>query len=237
MRSKFWNWAMDEASGERMLMLNGVISDEAWMENAVTPDLFRRKLEKCGDVTVWINSPGGGVFAAAQIYNMLMEHKGNVRVRIDGLAASAATIVAMAGDTVEISPVGCMFVHNPESLSVGNADDHRMAIGMLEEVKESIVNAYEIKTGLSRQQLSDLMDRSQWMCAQKAVDLGFADRILYWGEDGDGASGSVSNDVRRMLRPLAGALGAFFDGQGKADDSGSRIPAAIFRKRLGIIAH
>ena len=122
-----------------------------WFDDDVTPGKFRAELNKCrGDISVWINSPGGGVRAAAQIYNMLMEYPGNVRVRIDGLAASAATIVAMAGNTVEISPVGCMFVHNPEAMSIGNVSDHKLTIEMLKEVKESIINAYEIKTGALR---------------------------------------------------------------------------------------
>ena len=154
MKPKFWNWLDDADSGERTLMLNGTITDEAWFEDSVTPSQFRAELAKCsGDVSIWINSPGGGVLAAAQIYNMLMEYPGNVRVRIDGLAASAATIVAMAGNTVEISPVGCMFVHNPEAMSIGNASDHRLTIEMLSEIKECIINAHEIKTGRSRKEL------------------------------------------------------------------------------------
>jgi len=117
MKRKFWNWVRDADSGERTLVLNGEISDETWYGDEVTPGLFREELSSCeGDITVWINSPGGDVFAAAQIYNMLMEYKGNVRVRIDGLAASAASVIAMAGGTVEMSPVAMMMIHNPATI-------------------------------------------------------------------------------------------------------------------------
>ena len=245
MKPKFWNWLDDADSGERTLMLNGTITDEAWFEDAVTPSNFRAELAKCnGDISVWINSPGGGVLAAAQIYNMLMEYPGNVRVRIDGLAASAATIVAMAGNTVEISPVGCMFIHNPEALSIGNSNDHKLTIAMLDEIKECIINSYEIKTGRSRKELSDLMDSTSWMCAQKAVNLGFADKIMYWDE-GQG-SDVVSNDVRQMLPRLTGAMDAFFESQAKPmaqpkpiepPKIDNRVSADALRSRLNLIIH
>ena len=246
MKSKFWNWLDDADSGERTLMINGAITDEAWFDDDVTPSQFRAELNKCrGDISVWINSPGGGVRAAAQIYNMLMEYPGNVRVRIDGLAASAATIVAMAGNTVEISPVGCMFVHNPEAMSIGNSNDHRLTIEMLDEVKECIINAYEIKTGRSRKELSDLMDKPKWMCAQKAVRLGFADKIMYW-DDADIGSDMVSNDVRQMLPRLTEAMDAFFEEQAKVTAQpksieppkiDNRVSADALLSRLNIIIH
>ena len=111
-KNKFWNWVQDSDSGESTLVLNGTIAEESWFGDEVTPRLFRDELEKCeGNITVWINSPDGDVFAAAQIYNMLMNYKGNVNVRIDGLAASAASVIAMAGTTVEMSPVGIFMIH------------------------------------------------------------------------------------------------------------------------------
>ena len=242
MKPKFWNWLEDADSGERTLMINGAITDEAWFDDDVTPSQFRTELNKCrGDISVWINSPGGGVRAAAQIYNMLMEYPGNVRVRIDGLAASAATIVAMAGNTVEISPVGCMFVHNPEAMSIGNSNDHRLTIEMLDEVKECIINAYEIKTGRSRKELSDLMDSTSWMCAQKAVRLGFADKIMYW-DDADIGSDMISNDVRQMLPRLTEAMDAFFEEQTKVKPIeppkiDNRVSVDALLSRLNIIIH
>lgn len=131
-----------------------------------------------GNITVWINSPGGDCVAAAQIYNMLMDYKGNVTVKIDGIAASAASVIAMAGTEVLMSPVSTMMIHNPATVAMGDHNDMQKAIEMLNEVKESIINAYEIKTGLSRAKLAHLMDAETWMNANKAVELGFADGII-----------------------------------------------------------
>ena len=131
-----------------------------------------------GDITVWINSPGGDCVAAAQIYNMLMDYKGNVTVKIDGIAASAASVIAMAGTEVLMSPVSTMMIHNPATVAMGDHNEMQKAIEMLNEVKESIINAYEIKTGLSRAKLSHLMDSETWMNANKAVELGFADGFI-----------------------------------------------------------
>ena len=131
-----------------------------------------------GDVTVWINSPGGDCVAAAQIYNMLMNYKGNVTIKIDGIAASAASVIAMAGTKVIMSPVSMMMIHNPATAAFGDSADMQKAIAMLDEVKESIINAYEIKTGLSRAKLSHLMDAETWMDANSAIEMGFADEIM-----------------------------------------------------------
>ncbi len=131
-----------------------------------------------GDISVWINSPGGDCIAAAQIYNMLKEYPGHVTVKIDGLAASAASVIAMAGDEVLMSPVSMMMIHNPATMAFGDHAEMQKAIEMLDEVKESIINAYVIKSGLSRAKLSHLMDAETWMNANKAVELGLADGIL-----------------------------------------------------------
>ena len=156
------------------------------MDDEITPKQFKAELMSgSGDITVFINSVGGDVIAAAQIYNMLMEYKGNVTVKIDGIAASAASVVAMAGTKVLVSPLSQIMVHNPMAAAFGDTDDMQKAISMLSEVKESIINAYEIKTGLSRAQISRLMDAETWMNAQKAVELGFADEILYTNNNSD----------------------------------------------------
>ena len=127
---------------------------------------------------MWINSPGGDCVAAAQIYNMLMDYKGSVTVKIDGIAASAASVIAMAGTKVLVSPVSMMMIHNPMTGTFGNAAEMQRAIEMLGSVKDSIINAYEIKTGMSRTKISHLMDAETWMDATKAVELGFADEML-----------------------------------------------------------
>ena len=131
-----------------------------------------------GDVTVWINSPGGDCVAAAQIYNMLVDYPGKVTVKIDGIAASAASVIAMAGTKVLMSPVSMLMIHNPMTIAFGDSAEMQKAIEMLASVKDSIINAYEIKTGLSRAKLSHLMDAETWMDANKAMELGFADGIL-----------------------------------------------------------
>lgn len=136
-----------------------------------------------GDITVWINSPGGDCIAAAQIYNMLMEYSGNITIKIDGIAASAASVISMAGTKVLMSPVSMMMIHNPATIAWGDHSEMKRAIDMLAEVKESIINAYEIKTGLSRTKLSHLMDAETWMDANKAVELGFADEIIKRNSD------------------------------------------------------
>ena len=177
---KFWNWTKNEETGERILRLNGTIAEESWFDDDVTPKAFETELEaETGDVVVWINSPGGDCFAASQIYNMLREHDGKITVKIDGIAASAASVVAMAGDSVYVSPVSMLMIHNPLTAAFGNAEDMQKAIDMLESVKDSIVNAYELKTGLSRSKISHLMDNETWMDAYKAVELGFADKVMY----------------------------------------------------------
>jgi ATP-dependent Clp protease protease subunit len=180
---KFWNWVRDEDSEERTLYLNGVISDETWWGDEITPKIFKDELEAgSGNVTVWINSPGGDVFAAAQIYNMLMDYKGRVTVKIDGLAASAASVIAMAGGDVYMSPVSMLMIHNPSTIAIGDSEEMLRAKALLDEVKESIINAYELKSGLARTKLSHLMDAETWMNANKAIELGFADKILFSAE-------------------------------------------------------
>lgn len=176
---KFWNWVRDP-DNERTLYLNGPIAEETWWGDEVTPQMFKEELlSGSGDITVWINSPGGDVFAAAQIYNMLMEYTGQVTVKIDGIAASAASVIAMAGGEVYMSPVSMMMIHNPATIAIGDSVEMVRAKELLDEVKESIINAYELKTGLPRLKLARLMDAETWMNAHKAVELGFADGILY----------------------------------------------------------
>ncbi|MGU8033002.1 head maturation protease, ClpP-related [Streptococcus suis] len=175
---KFWNFTDDDSG--RTLRIEGQIADETWFGDEVTPQVFKNDLHAGnGDITLWINSPGGDVFAAAQIYNMLMDYKGDVHVVIDGLAASAASVIAMAGTTVSMSPVAMMMIHNPWTVAHGEAKDMQKVIEMLGEIKESIINAYELRTGLSRTKLSHLMDSESWFNAKKAVELGFADKILF----------------------------------------------------------
>nr|DAZ59557.1 MAG TPA: Putative ATP dependent Clp protease [Caudoviricetes sp.] len=176
---KFWNWIHDD-SGGRVLRLEGPIDSESFWGDEITPQSFRDELYvEEGDITLWLNSPGGNVFAAAEIYTMIRDYPHRVTVKIASIAASAASVIAMAGNTVQMSPTALLFVHDPSTIAMGNAKDMEKAIATLNEVKESIINAYAAKTGLSRNRISKLMSDETWINAKKAVELGFADVILF----------------------------------------------------------
>ena len=179
----FWNWVKNDDE-TRTLYLEGVIAEESWFADDVTPAMFKEELfSGAGPITLHVNSPGGDCIAASQIYTMLMEYPFDVTVQIDGMAASAASVIAMAGTRVTMSPTSMIMVHNPFTAAMGDSDEMRKAIQLLDEVKESIINAYQIKTGLSRAKLSHLMDSETWMNAKKALELGFCDQILFTGEN------------------------------------------------------
>ena len=227
---------------ERTLFLNGTIAEESWFDDDVTPQMFKEELmDGNGNITVWINSPGGDCVAAAQIYNMLREYEGKVTVKIDGIAASAASVIAMAGDTVLMSPVSMMMIHNPMTIAFGDSGEMQRAIDMLKSVKDSIINAYELKTGMSRTKLAHLMDAETWMDANKAVELGFADDILFQkeeqgdeGENGDpgadrtenGTSDSVMFSRRAVNNALMNKLERHYGKTGKSvkDQTGISEP-------------
>ena len=231
MKRKFWNWVRNEGE-KRILLLDGEISDETWWGDEVTPQIFRSELNAAeGDVDLWINSPGGDCYAAAQIYNMLMEYKGNVAVKIDGIAASAASVVAMAGSTVEISPLGMLMIHNPMTVSIGDTHEMERTITFLSEIKESIINAYEIKTGLSRAKISRLMDAETWMNAKKAVELGFVDSVLY--ADVQRPMTDTADGLIFSRAAVTNSLLSKF-GQGQ---QANNVDAEPFKKRLFSISH
>lgn len=182
---RFWNWIPPEKTNPdtqedvRVLRINGAIAEESWLDDDVTPAIFASELNAgSGPVTVWLNSPGGDVVAAARIYNMLLDYPGTVTVNIDGIAASAASVIAMAASHVAMSPVSMLMIHNPATLAMGDKTELSRALDMLESVKDSIINAYQLKTGLSRAKLSKLMDAETWMDATAAIELGFADELL-----------------------------------------------------------
>lgn len=235
MKKKFWNWVRNEDTGARTLVLNGQISDETWYGDEVTPGLFREGLNAGeGDITVWINSPGGDVFAAAQIYNMLKEYPGNVEVRIDGMAASAASVVAMAGDRISMSPVAMMMIHNPMTVAMGDHKAFQQAMDMLEEVKESIINAYELKTGQSRTVISHMMDDETWFNAKKAVELGFADDILY--TDGEGKQEAPAAVLFSKLTVMNSFL-CKFNKPNHEPEPDTRVSVEPLKKRLFLLSH
>ncbi|WP_026664843.1 head maturation protease, ClpP-related [Butyrivibrio sp. FC2001] len=231
---KFWNWIKDETaeSPSRTLFLCGEISEETWYGDEVTPKVFKDELmDGDGDITVWINSPGGDVFAAAQIYNMLMEYPHNVTVKIDGLAASAASVIAMAGTEVQMSPVAMMMIHNPATVAIGDSREMEKAIEMLSEVKESIINAYEIKTGIGRTKIANLMDAESWFNAKKAVELGFADKILF----SEGEESTVQDAMIFSRRAVTNSLMNKLIPKQEEKKEGIRIDD--LEKRLNLLRH
>jgi ATP-dependent Clp protease protease subunit len=188
----FWKFIVNQATETEPesveLRIEGDIvdDDEAWLYEwfgmpSTSPNAFKEELSqyKGKDITVWIDSYGGSVFAAAGIYNALKEHNGKITVKIDSKAMSAASVIAMAGDEVLMSPMAVMMIHNPLTMAYGNMHDLRKVADILDTIKESIVNAYELKTGRSRNKISQMMDDETWMSANVAVKEGFADGILY----------------------------------------------------------
>ena len=237
---KFWNFVKNEDTNETELLFNGPISEDTWFGDEVTPALFRDELSKVkGDLTVWLNSPGGDVFAASQIYTMLRNHKGKVTVKIDGIAASAASVIAMAGTKVLMSPTAMIMIHNPATVAMGDHTDMRKAIEMLDEVKESIINAYEIKTGLSRTRLSHLMDAETWMDANKAVELGFADEVMKRGEadaeDHDPPEVSMMYSEAKVVNSLMDKIAERCRIEHKPTEDSNKVKADSLMDRLNLL--
>ena len=179
------NYQIDN-DGNGEIWIDGaiVLEDDWWsMGNVVARD-YVRALSRMRDVVVHINSTGGNVFAGAAIYTALRGHDaGTVTVHIDGLAASIASVIAMAGDRVLISPMGSILIHDPWTDTTGNARDMDAAATMLREIGESIVGAYAAKTGKPSDVIRDMMAAETIMNAQSALENGFADEIMFSGED------------------------------------------------------
>ncbi|QKN24266.1 head maturation protease, ClpP-related [Caproicibacterium lactatifermentans] len=247
MTRKFWRWTRNETpdsfGSDRTLYLDGEISDETWYGDEVTPQVFKDELNSGkGNITLWINSPGGDVFAAAQIYNMLMDYPYDVTVKIDALAASAASVIAMAGTKVCMSPVAMLMVHNPATIAIGDSEEMQKAIDMLSEVKESIMNAYEIKSGLSRNKISKLMDAETWMNAKEAKKLGFADEILFTdGTEPDDDTKEPDDDTEiEMLfsrKAVTDSLLSKLIPKRKPEKKTATVKAADLEKRLSLLSH
>ena len=228
--NKFWNFIRNEAD-ERELRIDGMITDDnflAWLVEGTSAKNFRKELNSGdGDIIVRINSEGGDCFAAASIYNALKEYRGHVTIKIEAIAASAASVIAMAGDAVEISPVGLIMIHNPYSFAEGDSAEMKSVAAMLDEVKETILNAYEQKTKLSREEISRLMDETTFMHAQKAVELGFADKII-----GDEIAPVIEiSSHRKVMNCMMKA----FKAENKKAAPNNRVDAAQLFKRWNLL--
>lgn len=179
---RFWNWSGPQ--NQRVLTINGTIAEDSWVDDEVTPQVFQDELSQGkGPINLWLNSPGGDCVAASRIYTMLMNYPDDVNVKIDGIAASAASVIAMAGTKVSMAPTAMIMIHNPLTIVGGQKEDLDQAAQMLAETKESIINAYELKTNLPREKISAMMDDETWMNVNKAIELGFADDMLGQNKD------------------------------------------------------
>lgn len=179
---RFWNWSGPQ--NQRVLTISGTIAEDSWVDDEVTPQVFQDELnESQGSIDLWLNSPGGDCTAASQIYTMLMNYPNDVNVKISGIAASAASVIAMAGTKVSMAPTAMIMIHNPLTIVGGQKEDLDQAAQMLAETKESIINAYELKTNLPREKISAMMDDETWMNVNKAIELGFADDMLGQNKD------------------------------------------------------
>jgi ATP-dependent Clp protease protease subunit len=227
-QKKFWEWKNQaEVGTERVLELYGTIAETSWFDDDVTPKMFHDELFSGeGPVTVWLNSPGGDCIAASQIYTMLMDYKDDVTIKIDGIAASAASVIAMAGTKVLMAPTALMMIHNPMTMAYGNHADMEKAIEMLDEVKESIINAYEIRTGMSRAKLSHLMDSETWMNAGKAIELGFADDILTDTKKEEADISAYAFSGKEVEQVLVNKLTAHYKPKAKDPTEAAKIAAS-----------
>jgi ATP-dependent protease ClpP protease subunit len=181
----FWKFidAAKTDSGETEMELYGPISEFSWFGDEITPRIFKEQLYangKNGPVTVRLNSPGGDLIAASVISATMRDYPGSVTVKIDGLAASAAVMVALGGDRVKIQASAYMMVHNPMVGIMGffNVDELKGMIGELKTIKDGIVEGYAAKTKMDADKLSKLMNDETWMTASEAVANGFADEVI-----------------------------------------------------------
>lgn len=233
--SKFWSF-MNITDEEVELRISGEIvdDDDAWLYewfgiSAASPNAFRAELSahKGKKITVWIDSWGGDVFAGMGMYNALKEHKGRVVAKIDGKAVSAGSIIPMAADEILISPGGIMMAHNPWTRAQGEYKDMIKAAEVLNEVKEAILNVYQVRTKHPREKLSQMMDETTWMSAQKAVNEKFADGILYQEDGSNPVQNSYSFSMKAIQNSTDSAMRRFFEQWQKvnqAEDSGEPAP-------------
>lgn len=217
----FWNFIKNEATPDEVdLRIDGeIVSDDdvwfyEWLDIKVTaPNAFREELAQYKDknITVWIDSWGGDTTAGTGIYNALKEHKGKVTVKIDGKAVSAASVIAMAGDEIKISPGGIIMIHNPWGVVPGEAKDMRHFANVLDEVKEGIINAYQLRTKKSRGKIAEMMDNETWMSAKTAIAEGFADEMLYTDQKEPAATNSFMFSRLAIQNSAAESMKRFFE--------------------------
>ena len=200
----FWNLKNDaEIPEDGVLDIDGeIVAEPGWFTgpDACIASDFRKALKGVKNVTVHINSPGGDVIAGAEIYSALREHslngEGTVTVIVTGIAASAASIIAMAGDRILMHPVAYMMIHNPWTVAMGDAKELRKAAKVLDVIAEGLVTTYQARTGKDKEQLEKMLENETWMSAATCVEEGFADEI--YGTGANAAASAVRPTMMSM---------------------------------------
>lgn len=196
--------ATTDAEGERSISVYDVIGHDYWTGEGVTAKRIAAALRNmgAGPVTVNVNSPGGDMFEGLAIYNLLREHKGEVTVKVIGLAASAASIIAMAGDTVQIARAGFLMIHNTWVVASGNRNDLREYADTLEPFDRAMADIYAARTGGERDAMAKLMDAESWIGGTDAIEQGFADELLPSDQVGNDGGKATASAVRRIEAAL-----------------------------------
>lgn len=178
-KNKFWSFKTKSTdTGE--LMLYGEISEYSWFGDEVTPKQFKQDLDALGDIknlNIYVNSPGGDVFASQAIYSTLKRHTAYKTVYIDGLAASGASIIAMVGDKIIMPANAMMMIHNSWTYAAGNKERLREIADTMEQIDKTLVGVYSSRTGMSDEDITALLDAETWLTAEEAVTKGFADEV------------------------------------------------------------
>jgi ATP-dependent Clp protease protease subunit len=171
----------NKADDKAEMIIYGSIG-ATWEDSGVSAKQFHDELSKLPastkEITLRINSPGGSVFDGITIYERLKQHKAKVIVYVDGMAASIASIIALAGDEIYISEGGFFMIHKPMTMTWGNDTDHEDTISVLQKIEDQMIGIYSRKTGISRAELSNMLKKDKWIKAEEAKELGFADKII-----------------------------------------------------------
>lgn len=235
---KFWELRAKAGSpsiGE--LLLYGDISSSTWYGDEITPSAFAQDLKGLGDISVlniFINSGGGDVFAGQAIYSMLKRHSAQKNVYIDGLAASIASVIAMAGDTVYMPKNAMLMIHKAWTMAIGNAHDLRKLADDMDKIDESILTTYQAKTGLEAEKIIEMVNAETWLTAEEAVALGFADVV-----EGTKQIAASMNKEYLTINGLSFDLGRFRNPPKQALDSSETepLPGALSEGQVLVLAN
>jgi len=232
----FWRFrnSTETESGEPELEFYGYISEFSWWEDDITPKLFKDDLYKNGmggPITIRMNSGGGEVFAASVIKSIIVEYPGRVTVRIDGLAASAATIVAMGGDVIKMQDSAYFMIHDPSAVAWGTIDEFKRVLKLLETIKEGIIDGYLGKTHLGPEKLAKMMTDETWMTAQEAYGYGFIDEVIVTSDKKMNFKNLAVMNALRHYQNVPDDLKSMLQAQDEPDQPVTTIAPEVLRLR------